>query len=45
MSDLDGRVQGLVGERRDIQLDIERGKLLDSERTRAFETVIRALEK
>ena len=44
LGDLDERVQGLAGEIQDFQLEVEGGKILDAERTRAFEAVIMAVE-
>ena len=44
LGDLDERVQGLAGEMQEFQLEVEGGKLLDAERTRAFEAVIMAVE-
>ena len=44
LGDLDGRIQGLAGEMQDMQHEVKGGKLLDAERTRAFEAVIAAVE-
>ena len=44
LGDLDGRIQRLAGEMQDKQQEVEGGKLLDAERTRAFEAVIAAVE-
>ena len=44
LGNLDEWFQGLQGEMQDIQLEVEEGKLMDAERTRAFEAVILAVE-
>ena len=44
LQDLGEQIQGLAGEMQDMQYEVEGGKLLDAERTRAFEGVIAAVE-
>ena len=44
LGDLGERIQGLAGEMQDMQHEVEGGKLMDAERTRAFEAVIAAVE-
>ena len=44
LGDLGERIQGLAGEMQDKQHEAEGGKLVDAERTRAFEAVIAAVE-
>ena len=44
LADLGERIQGLAGEMQDMQHEVEGGKLLDAERTRAFEAGIAAVE-
>ena len=44
LRDLGERIQGLAGEMQDMLHEVEGGKLLDPERTRAFEAVIAAVE-
>ena len=44
LGDLGEWIQGLAGQMQDMQYEVERGKLLDAERTWAFEAVIAAVE-